>query len=275
MAPGATNSPLNIPVSLSVVAAPTLAVNPATLSFSYQVGGSAPASQSVQVSSTPTPAGFTLASATQSGGDWLAASASATTTPATINVSLKTQNLTLAGTFSGTITPISPTATNSPLTFTVALTVTAPPQPRVTTVRNAASYVPGAVAPGEIVYIEGANMGPQTLTTLRLNAQGLVDTTLAETRVLFDGIPAPLVYVWFDRLSCIVPYNIAGRVTVRMRVEYRGQLSSAIEFQVTDAAPGLFTLNQQGAGQGAILNQDYSVNGPQTATTRPAPRRTG
>jgi uncharacterized protein (TIGR03437 family) len=269
-APGATNSPLNIPVSLNVIAQQTLAANPASLAFSYQVGTTAPSSQSVQVTSAPSAVNLTLASATQSGGDWLSATASTSTTPATINVSLKTQNLTQVGTFTGTLTLTSPTAGNSPLTINVTVTVTAAPVPRVTTVRNAASYVPGAVAPGEIVYIEGVSVGPQALTTLRLNAQGLVDTTLAETRVLFDGIPAPLVYVWFDRLSCIVPYNLAGRVTVRMQVEYRGQLSSAIEFQVTDAAPGLFTLNQQGSGQGAILNQDYSGNGPQSATTRPA-----
>jgi len=53
-------------------------------------------------------------------------------------------------------------------------------------------------------------------------------------------------------------------------VEYKGQLSTPIEFSLTDAAPGLFTLNQQGTGQGAILNQDYSDHGAQSASTRPA-----
>lgn len=268
-APGVTNSPLNIPVSLNVVAPQTLSALPASLSFNYQVGGPAPP-LTVQISSSPSPVNFTLASSTQTGGDWLAVSASGTTTPATLQVSLKTANLTQAGTFNGTITITSPTAGNSPLTIGVTVTVTSAPLPRVTTLRNAASYIPSAVSPGEIVYIEGVNVGPQNLTTLRLNAQGLVDTVLAETRVLFDGVPAPLVYVWFDRLSCIVPYSLAGRVTVRMQVEYRGQLSSPVEFQVTDAAPGLFTLNQQGTGQGAILNQDFSVNGPVSANTRPA-----
>ena len=43
------------------------------------------------------------------------------------------------------------------------------------------------------------------------------------------------------------------------------------ELGVTDAAPGIFTLNQQGTGQGAILNQDNSVNGPFSSNTRPAP----
>ena len=36
---------------------------------------------------------------------------------------------------------------------------------------------------------------------------------------------------------------------------------------VVDAAPAIFTLNQSGAGPGAVLNQDYSVNSSST----PAP----
>jgi uncharacterized protein (TIGR03437 family) len=37
---------------------------------------------------------------------------------------------------------------------------------------------------------------------------------------------------------------------------------------VADAAPGIFTLAQSGSGQGAILNQDYSVNGPNNRIAR-------
>jgi uncharacterized protein (TIGR03437 family) len=247
-------------------------VNPTSFSFSYQLGGSAPAAQTAQLTSTPTGAAFTIAAATQSGGDWLSASVTPvnTATPATIAVSLKTQNLTTAGTFNGTVTVTSATASNSPLTIPVTVTVASAVVPRVTTVRNAASYSAGSVAPGEIVYVEGTSIGPATLTTLVVNAQGLVSTTLAETRVLFEGIPAPLIYVWQDRLSCVVPYGLTGRVNVRMQVEYKGQLSSPTELTLTDAAPGLFTLNQAGTGQGAILNQDYSLNGPQSSSSRPA-----
>jgi uncharacterized protein (TIGR03437 family) len=34
---------------------------------------------------------------------------------------------------------------------------------------------------------------------------------------------------------------------------------------VVATSPGLFTLNSSGRGQGAILNQDYTVNGPSNA----------
>jgi len=46
--------------------------------------------------------------------------------------------------------------------------------------------------------------------------------------------------------------------------EYLGKRSSAVTIPVATAAPGIFVLNS--AGQGAILNQDGSVN----STTNPA-----
>ncbi len=271
--PGASNSTVTVPVTLTVTALQTLTVSPAALSFSYQIGGSAPSTQTVQLT-TSSPVAFAVSNSTQTGGNWLNAAASASTTPATITVGILTANAAVAGTYTGNVIIASSAASNSPLTIPVTLTVTAAAvvTPRLTALRNGASYIPGSVAPGEIVYLEGVNIGPPALTTLRLNAQGRVDTTLGDTRVLFDGIAAPLIWVWNDKLSCIVPYDVAGRVTVGVQVEYKGQLSSGLQFTVTDAAPGVFTLNQQGSGQGAILNQDYSVNGPLSTSTRPAAR---
>jgi uncharacterized protein (TIGR03437 family) len=51
-------------------------------------------------------------------------------------------------------------------------------------------------------------------------------------------------------------------------VEYQGVLSAPLVLDVARAAPGIFTMNKSGSGQGAILNQDGSVNGPDN----PAPR---
>jgi uncharacterized protein (TIGR03437 family) len=126
-------------------------------------------------------------------------------------------------------------------------------------VSNAASYVRGGVCPGEIVYFEGTNIGPPTLTTLHLTS-GRVDTLLAETRVLFDGVAAPLVYVSSTKSSAVVPYGVGGRVSTRVQVEYQGVRSEAIEFRVLDSLPGIFTQNSSGTGPGAILNQNFSLN---------------
>jgi uncharacterized protein (TIGR03437 family) len=136
--------------------------------------------------------------------------------------------------------------------------------PRVTAagVVNAASYAGGGVAPGEIVVIFGQNLGPAALGTLELTGDGLaVSTRLQETRVLFDGIPAPMIYTAAGQLSAVVPYGIAGRGTVSMQTEYRGVRSNAVALNVLEAKPGLFTRDASGRGAGAILNQDGSVIG--------------
>ena len=56
---------------------------------------------------------------------------------------------------------------------------------------NAASYQGGAVAPGELVTIFNANLGPSSLVGAKLDAHGLVSSDLAGTQVLFDGVAAP------------------------------------------------------------------------------------
>ena len=134
---------------------------------------------------------------------------------------------------------------------------------------NAASFLPGPVAPGEIVTIFGSRIGPATLTQLRLTPAGLVDNTLAETRVLFDGTRSPLIYVQAGQVSALAPYSLAGKGTTQLEVEFQGKRSAAVTLPVAQAAPGLFTLDSSGKGPGAILNgEDGTVNSASNAVAR-------
>jgi uncharacterized protein (TIGR03437 family) len=63
-------------------------------------------------------------------------------------------------------------------------------------------------------------------------------------------------------VSVIVPYGVAATATVEIQVEYYGVPSNKVTMQVAKTAPGIFTLDSSGRGQGAILNQDYFANGP-------------
>jgi uncharacterized protein (TIGR03437 family) len=135
---------------------------------------------------------------------------------------------------------------------------------------NAASFDGGAVAPGEIVTIFGAGIGPVQLATLQLASSGLVSSTLAGTRVLFGSQPAPLVYVQASQVSAIVPYSVGTQASTRLQVEYLGVQSNTIAVPVVAAKPGIFSANSSGTGQGAILNQDNTVNSP----SNPAGRNT-
>jgi uncharacterized protein (TIGR03437 family) len=116
--------------------------------------------------------------------------------------------------------------------------------------------------------VGGRSLGPSTNATLQLTATGLVATSLGGTRVLFDGIPAPLVYTTQNQVSAVVPYAVDGHSQTSLQVEYQGVLSAPLVLAVARVAPGIFTLNKSGSGQGAILNQDGTVNGPDN----PAPR---
>jgi uncharacterized protein (TIGR03437 family) len=95
---------------------------------------------------------------------------------------------------------------------------------------------------------------------------------VAQTRVLFDGVPAPIIYVRADQTSVMVPYGISGRSNTNVVVEFQGVQSNPVPFNVTAVSPGIYTLNQAGSGQGAIINYDASGNPSVNAAATPAGR---
>src|SRR5712692_4393546 len=58
---------------------------------------------------------------------------------------------------------------------------------------NLASGASGPVAPGEMVAIAGSNIGPAQTATSVITPNNHVDTIAGGARVLFDGIPAPIL----------------------------------------------------------------------------------
>ncbi len=125
---------------------------------------------------------------------------------------------------------------------------------------NGATALAGPVAPGAIVVIYGARLGPAALTTLTLNAQGRVSTLLEGTRILFDGVAAPMIYTSAGQVSAIVPYSVAGKTTTSVTFEYNGLRSDPVALPVLPSAPGFFSVDFSGKNQVAALNEDGSVN---------------
>jgi virginiamycin B lyase len=115
------------------------------------------------------------------------------------------------------------------------------------------------VSPGEIVVLQGGGLGPSTLTQFALNDAGMIGTQLAGTQVLFNGIAAPIIYTSDTQVSAIVPYSTSVG-TANVQVTYQGHTSSAFTVQIAPSAPALFTVDQTGRGQAAVLNQDGSYN---------------
>jgi len=124
---------------------------------------------------------------------------------------------------------------------------------------NAASQSQGAVAPGEIVTIYGAAIGPTSGVTGSFDASGLVGNMLAAAEVSFDGVPAPLFYAQASQINAQVPYTIAGESVTQVEVFYQGQLAGTLSLPVVASAPALFA---------AALNQDGSLNSCLLYTSR-------
>jgi uncharacterized protein (TIGR03437 family) len=125
---------------------------------------------------------------------------------------------------------------------------------------NAASFLGGGIAPGELLTIFGTVLGPASLQKPQVSALGIVDTVAGGTRVLFDGVAAPMIYAVSGQISTVAPFSLQGRTTTQVQVEFNGARSAAVTVPVAAAAPAIFTGSASGKGQGAILNQDFSVN---------------
>jgi len=128
--------------------------------------------------------------------------------------------------------------------------------------RNAASYQVGGVAPGEIVTIFGSRLGPFRPASMYDRDTSHISKSLSGSRILFNNVPAPMVYTSSGQLSAIVPYAVAGNATVRVQAEYNLVKSAAVSVPVVATVPGVFTNNAAHTGAGMILNHDGSLNSP-------------
>jgi len=259
------------PVTLYVLAsAPTLIVSPTSLSGTaaqYQTSAVIPM-LGIAVSSEPAGAVYSV----QTSGPIYAQIPTAPgvplnfVTPDTLYVSFDppverpgTYNakLTLTSGGQSTVVRVSINVTAGPL-----------PPPVIGAVVNAGSLESGPVAPGEIVTLFGDLIGPPSEYGPALDASGNLMTTIANTTVTFDGIPAPILYASPSQINVIVPYTIPGAAVTNVQVEYLDAASAGISVPIAPSAPSIFTVAGNGAGQGAVLNQDNSVNGPENPAAR-------
>ena len=135
---------------------------------------------------------------------------------------------------------------------------------------NGASFAAGEpVPPGGIISLFGRNLaqGLNAATQLPL------ETSLGGATVNIGGIEAPLFFSSAGQINAQVPFELAPNtrphVVVRTTREDGVQTLTLPEtITVAAARPAIFTLNQAGTGQGAILNQDFSPNSATNAAER-------
>jgi len=132
---------------------------------------------------------------------------------------------------------------------------------------NAASYG-SAISPGLIVAIFGQNLGPAALAGGTVSKAGMVGASAGGTRVLFNGIAAPVLYASAKQAAAIVPYQAALKPTTHVQVEYRGSRSVPVEVAVSPVAPGIFAKDASGRGQAAVINEDGTINSAANPASR-------
>jgi uncharacterized protein (TIGR03437 family) len=146
------------------------------------------------------------------------------------------------------------------------------PKPTIGAVTEAAAYRQ-SVAPGQMVIVWGANLGPAQIDSkIRVTSAGMVDTQMSGTRILFDGIPAPMVWTTAGAAAAVVPYFGATKSTTHVQVEYQGVRSDPFTVTVNATAPTLFTTTMAGSGQAAALNSDgVTLNSPSAPASAGSP----
>jgi len=118
---------------------------------------------------------------------------------------------------------------------------------------HAASDQGGAwITPGGLITVYGVNLSDRAgqNTGLPLPQQ------LNGTQVLLGNQPLPILYTSAGQLNVQVPYTVPVNTQYQLTVQHGNALSVPQQLVVAQAQPGIFTVNQQGTGQGAIMKSD-------------------
>ena len=120
---------------------------------------------------------------------------------------------------------------------------------------NAASLSQGAIAPGMIVAISGANFATsvQSASTMPL------PTVLGNTSVTFNGVAAPLFSVSASQIYAQAPFNLPDGVAASIQVSQGNALSAAQTVNVAAASPGIFIVDQASSAAAVLHAADYSL----------------
>jgi uncharacterized protein (TIGR03437 family) len=79
-----------------------------------------------------------------------------------------------------------------------------------------------------------------------------------------------VLYASDCQINAVVPFEVIPGLNTFVTVEAADQTIGPVKLLVVPAAPGLFTTNEQGTGQAAVLNQDNTLN----SVSNPAVRGT-
>jgi uncharacterized protein (TIGR03437 family) len=252
---------INVTIVLHVLEPPRLTLTPSILTFQWVQGAKLPAAQVVTVGSVTRNQAFTA----KTSDPWIQVTPASGQTLSAEQISVVGIEKFAAGKYQGTA---SFTATNGPpQNVQVNLIVLpSPPVLTVTGVTNAASGQGGAIAAGEELNVVGLYFGPAQL--VKNQPTGVYSTSLADTAVLFEGVPSPMLEVVNGRAKVVAPFFLDGRTSANVQVVYQGIVSNGVVVNVAKSAPGVFTADGTGQGEALAVNADGTANSAANAAAR-------
>jgi uncharacterized protein (TIGR03437 family) len=145
-------------------------------------------------------------------------------------------------------------------------TTTSTTSSTTTTSTTFAGGMPGAPVPGSLISIEGnfLLLAPVSAAVLP------IPVVLGGLSFQFGGTPVPLFYASGTRVSAQVPWELQGESQANLTASYNGQTSAPQTVSLAAYSPGIFAINGEGSGQGAILDTNYRLvdaTNPATAGT--------
>jgi len=143
------------------------------------------------------------------------------------------------------------------LLFSATITTTVGSQLEISGFGNSAAYSAGTpVAPGGIATAKGNFL----LASPSIAPSGQPwPTNLGGLSMDLGGAKAPLYYVSATQVNFQVPWELAGSTEGPLTATVGGRTSPAQTVAVPLFSPGLFSMNSEGSGQGAILDSEYRL----------------
>jgi uncharacterized protein (TIGR03437 family) len=130
---------------------------------------------------------------------------------------------------------------------------------------NNADYAVQGVAPGSIIAIFGTNLASNLAIGDTVPLSNSLDTL---TSVTFNGLPAGVYFVSPNQIDAQLPWESVPGGTMSVVVTTHAGTSATQTVNVLAAQPGIFTVNQTGAGQAiATDNFDSAISAPTGSIT--------
>lgn len=174
--------------------------------------------------------------APESASSWLKLMPALGVNNSTMRVDAITKGLAV-GTYQATITiDAGPAAGSKSIPVTLTVTPAVPPVPVIQALVNAANAEESRLVAGSLATLWGQHLAGKQVS------------------VAFDGAAANVIFGNDSQINLRVPVDLSGRPSAKATVTVDGIISAPAVVVLADAAPAIFP--------GAVLNQNYGVNGP-------------